>query len=119
MKHEESKLQIACVRVDIKPLSVNEAWKGQRFKTDKYKKYERSVLFLLPKLKVPDGKLSISITWGFSSKASDIDNPTKLVLDILQKKYGFNDKDIYELHLTKTIVKNGEDFFEVIIKELK
>jgi len=34
------------MRVDIKPLSVNEAWRGRRFKTPEYRKYERDILTL-------------------------------------------------------------------------
>ena len=65
----------------IKPLSVNEAWKGQRFKTDKYKNYEKAILLMLPKNSVPIGvKLSINIRYGFSSSNSDVDNPTKLIV---------------------------------------
>ena len=29
------------MRVFIKPLSVNEAWRGRKFKTPKYKQYEK------------------------------------------------------------------------------
>jgi hypothetical protein len=47
------------MRIDIKPLSVNESWQGKRFKTDKYKLYERACLFMLPKLNVPPkGKIA-------------------------------------------------------------
>jgi len=31
-------------KINIKPLSVNDAWKGKRYKTEKYKNYE-NVLF--------------------------------------------------------------------------
>ena len=106
-------------RIDIKPLSVNEAWQGKRFKSPKYKKYEALLMNLLPKNTVPDGKLRIDITYGFSNSASDIDNPTKLLIDITQKRYGYNDKNIYELNLKKEIVKKGKEFFEYTITQLK
>lgn len=31
-------------RIDIKTLSVNEAWQGKRFKTEKYKLYQNTLL---------------------------------------------------------------------------
>ena len=98
--------------LNIKPLSVNEAWKGKRFKTPKYKSYERDVLLMLPKMIIPDGQLCIRIKWGFSSAGSDIDNPCKPFLDCLQKKYGFNDSRVYRLLLDKEKVKKGSEFIE-------
>ncbi len=96
--------------IKIKPLSVNEVWQGRRFKTAKYKAYETELLYRLPKIKVPSGKLWLKIEFGVSSKASDIDNPLKPFLDILSKKYGFNDKQIYELEIYKVDVKKREEY---------
>lgn len=93
--------------VRIKPLSVNECWKGQRFKTDKYKKYENDLLFLLPRLTLPLPPYRIELTFGVSNMASDFDNPVKPFVDILQKKYGFNDKQIMEAVIIKELVKKG------------
>lgn len=107
------------MRLDIKPLSVNDAWKGRRFKTDKYKKYERDVLLLLPKINISDVPMSLTITFGFSSVASDVDNPVKCFVDCLQKKYGFNDKNIYRLILIKELVKKGDEYIDFNIKELQ
>lgn len=100
------------INLQIKPLSVNEAWAGKRFKTPKYKRYERDVLLMLPNAEITDFS-KVKITYGFSNKASDIDNPTKMVLDILQKKYGVNDRDIEYLVLQKVIVKKGQEFIEI------
>jgi Holliday junction resolvase RusA-like endonuclease len=55
---------------------------------------------------------------AFSNKASDIDNPIKLISDILQKRYGINDKDIYELVVKKVIVAKGREYFEFNIESL-
>ena len=104
--------------VKIKPLSVNKAWQGKRFKTPEYKQYERAVLLMLPKINIPDGELCIKIIFGFSNKGSDIDNPAKLFIDIMQKKYKFNDSSIYELHLFKMVVEKGSEFIDFEIKKL-
>jgi len=45
-------------KLDIKPLSVNEAWRGRRFKTPKYSKYISDLLFILPKIDIPEGYLT-------------------------------------------------------------
>ena len=105
-------------KVNINPLSVNKAWKGRRFKTDDYHSYERELLFILPSLTVPKGFLSIFIVFGFSSKLKDIDNPLKLFIDVLQKKYKFNDRDIYKLTVEKRIVKKKEEYILFKINEL-
>jgi Holliday junction resolvase RusA-like endonuclease len=106
-------------RIHIKPLSVNEVWQGKRFKTRKYTMYERNMITYLKQQKVPKYPLKIEITWGFSSVMADIDNPTKPFLDILQKKYGFDDRHIYELVLKKVIVKKGEEYIDFEISSLK
>lgn len=103
------------MKIKIKPLSINEAWKGRHFKTKKYLEWERELFYILPPLKIPEGKLSVTIVWGLSSKGGDIDNPTKPFLDVLQKKYKFNDKDIYELTLIKQIVKKGAEYIDFFI----
>ena len=100
------------VRVTVKPLSVNEVWRGRRFKTPRYDSYEQELFYLLPKLEIPQGKLEVKLVFGFSSKGADIDNPIKPFLDVLQKKYGFNDKMIYRRSVEKVDVKKGEEFIE-------
>ena len=104
--------------VNIKPLSVNEAWQGRRFKTPKYNKYIKDMLTILPPLKVSNDKLELVITFGLSSVAADIDNPLKCFIDCLQKKYGFDDKMIYRLIVNKSIVKRGKEFIEFEINEI-
>lgn len=103
-------------RVNIKPMSVNKAWRGgRRYKTNEYKAYEHEMLLKLPRMTTPDGKLGINIHAGFSNKGADVDNILKPLLDILQKKYDFNDSRIYRIHIEKQIVKKGDEFisFEI------
>jgi len=99
-------------KLELKPLSVNEAWQGRRFKTDDYKRFESSCFYLLPKIKIPDGKLTLNINFYFSNSNSDIDNCLKMCIDILSKKYKFNDNLIYRLNVNKFIVPKGKEFFE-------
>ena len=106
------------MKINIKPLSINQCFQGRRFKTPKYKQYEKELMLLLPMLSVPDGLLEVVITFGLSSKLNDIDNGLKPFIDILQKKYLFNDRDIYKLIVEKKIVSKGEEFIECEIKKL-
>jgi Holliday junction resolvase RusA-like endonuclease len=100
------------IRIKLKPLSVNECWQGKRFKTNKYHKYENDVLCLLPNILIAKPPYKINIKFGFSSILCDIDNPVKPFLDILQKKYGINDKDIFKLNLIKEKVEKGNEYIE-------
>ena len=107
------------MRLDIKPLSVNEAWQGKRFKTKIYKAYESHVLFCLKPMEIPEGKIELQLTWGFSNKGADADNPIKPFVDCLQKKYGFNDNKVYSYVVKKVDVKKGEEFIEFNIKGIE
>lgn len=111
--------QVEIVRVDITPLSVNRCWQGKRFKTKDYGQYERDVLLLLPKFELPDKPYRISFEFGMSNKLSDVDNPIKPLLDILQKKYGFNDRDVHEISAKKLFVVSGQEYFTFRIETFK
>jgi len=106
-------------RINIKTISVNEAWMGRRYKTKKYKVYEVILLNLLPKrYKVPKGKLEVYYKFGLSNKNADCDNNIKQFQDCLQKKYEFNDCMIYKLMAEKEDVKKGNEFVKFEIKKI-
>jgi Holliday junction resolvase RusA-like endonuclease len=106
-------------KINEKPLSVNQAWQGKRFKTPIYKAYEKEMLLRMPAGKIEtDQMLRVEFFFGFSNKASDLDNPVKLLLDLAQKKYGFNDSNVYELNVRKCIVKKGEEYLHMGIYNL-
>lgn len=63
-------------------------------------------------MEVPEGKLLLNITFGLSSKNADWDNPIKPFQDVLQIKYGFNDRRVYKGVIEKVDVKKGEEFIE-------
>lgn len=104
-------------KINIKPLSVNECWQGRRFKTKEYKQYEKDLLLILPKLTKLESPFSIDIVFGFSNSLCDIDNPLKPFLDILQKKYNINDREIYLLTVKKEVVKKGSEFVKFNISK--
>lgn len=106
-------------RIAIKPLSVNEAWKGRRYKTDAYKQYQNSLLWLLPRLKIPQPPYEIHFKFGFSSTLSDWDNPVKPTQDVLSKKYGFDDKLIRKAIVETEIVAKGKEYIEFALKRLE
>ena len=104
------------INYKIKPLSVNDCSKGRRFKTPEYRGYESLLMYDLPEMEIPSPPFQVWFEFGFSNAASDIDNPVKPLQDVLQKKYRFNDKDIYRSHTDKVVVKKGEDYFKFKIE---
>lgn len=100
------------IRINVKPLSVNEAWKGRRFKTDAYNTYRNTLLWLLPDISIPNPPFMIYLKFGFSNTLSDWDNPVKTTQDILSQKYGFNDKLIRRAIVETEIVKKGQEYIE-------
>lgn len=107
------------MRLNIKPLTVNQAWQGKRYKTPKYNKYINDVCMLLKPLEIPQGYLQLYIIFGLSSKNADIDNPIKCFVDCLQKKYGFNDRMIKRLIVEVDNCKKGDEYIEFSIEPLK
>lgn len=109
------------MKIYIKPLSVNEAWQGRRFKSPKYKVFENFVLLSLkaskwkPSKQILSGPVEVEFWFGLSSKNADIDNPVKPMLDIIQKHTGFNDKQVHRLIVNRVQVAKGDEYvrFEV------
>lgn len=105
-------------KIYIKPLSVNAAYKGRRFKTKEYDKYCDAVSLLLPSdIVVPDGYLKVEYEFGLSSNGGDFDNPVKPLQDILSKKYGFNDNKIMIATIKKIIVPKGKEYIRFRIEK--
>lgn len=109
------------MKLQIKPLSVNSAWQGRRFKTKAYQKFEQDLMFILPSNRYSfsvNARLRVIYRFGFSNALSDLANPEKLITDILVKKYGFDDRQIYEMQLYKFVVKKGLEFIDFEIDEI-
>lgn len=107
------------IKINIKPLSVNEAWKGKRYRSDKYINYQKDLGYLLKPMKLPPPPYKIYFEFGFSSAASDWDNPIKPAQDIICKYLGFDDKHIHEANVKKVKVKKGEEYLMFDIQALR
>jgi Holliday junction resolvase RusA-like endonuclease len=104
------------IKINIKPLSINKAFQGKRFKTKEYDKYIENVLEQLPKISYTKDNVTLIIEFGYSSKLSDLDNCLKPFIDCLTKKYGIDDRYINKIIATKEIVKKGNEYikFEIL-----
>ena len=117
---------IKIVVLNIKPLPVNQAWQGKRFKTGYYRVFEDAVGWMLKKYKIElekeieelwnkplNIKVRIDTPYAYNT---DVDNLLKPLLDILVKGEIISD-DVYiqQLAIRK---KQSKDYkIEIRIKE--
>jgi len=108
------------IQIHIKPLSVNDAWQGKRFKTPEYKAYEQALMLMLPNnYEVPtEGDLEIDFEFGLNTLA-DWDNPIKPLQDVLQKKYNFDDRRVVKGTVIKNVVKKGDGYINFSIRGIE
>lgn len=100
---------MAWIDTGLKPLSANKAFQGRKVKTREYRHYEKTLIETLPDLEIPDGELELQLIVRYSSKLADVDNALKPFIDVLQKRYGFNDRFIFKLTVIKEIVPKGDE----------
>ena len=99
--------------VKIKPLSVNEAWQGRRFKTRAHRGYRRQLSLGLPEgVFIPEGDLRVEYTFKVSNRRSDYDNLIKAFQDALCDQYGFDDSRICQATIRKKVVSRGDEGVE-------
>ena len=107
------------IKILIKPLSINEAYKGRKFRTVKYQWYKENVAKLLPSNYVlPLPPYFIHFIFGFSSVSSDWDNCIKTTQDCIAEKYNFNDKLIRRGLVDIEIVPKGKEFITFKIEHI-
>jgi len=90
------------------------------FKTPEYLSYQNEIRDEMMGTEWIFGtsQVAFEITVGLSNRGADIDNILKPLLDTYQGIFeSFNDNKVYHLDVTKTIVKKGEEFIDVTIKE--
>lgn len=105
-------------------MSANKMYLGRKRKGAEYREFEGNMSRVLPDNFSPpaSGKMKVLIYVKYKTAASDIDNCIKTTLDVLQKKYGFNDNKVYDLRVIKDTCKKGEEpefgfYFEGLSKE--
>lgn len=74
------------IKLPIKPLSVNAAWQGRRFKTKECNQYCKSLLTLLPKNCKICGYIEMRYKFFLKNwKMTDGDNLVKVLTDVIVK----------------------------------
>jgi Holliday junction resolvase RusA-like endonuclease len=97
------------VSTGLKPLSANKMHLGRKIDSAEYRKYRTALTRRLPDIEIPDGPLRVRVLACFSSKLADLDNVLKPFLDVLQARYGFNDRHVHRIVAQKKIVPKGQE----------
>ena len=107
------------IEIPMKPLTTNRLWKGRRFKTNEYKRYETALVALLKRsgLEIPDGRVTFEVVAGVSGQY-DLDNAIKSTLDVIQKyDPSFNDRDVFKIVAEKILKPRRDEFIAVNFTE--
>lgn len=107
------------IKLDLKPLSVNQAYRGKKWRTPAHDCFKTAIKYLLPDwYKIPAPPYCIHFEFGVSSSLSDGDNLIKLSQDSIADKYGFNDRYIKRWIVDVEQVKKGEEYIKFKIETL-
>lgn len=124
MKNYSDHLWVLSMSCPVKPLSINAAYTLKRKKSVKYRNFEESMALELDGWYIPPQRdpksmvFELKIQWGFATSLSDVDNPIKTLLDVLQRWFGFNDKQILAISATKKVVGKGNEYINFTLKEI-
>lgn len=109
------------IRLDLKPLSVNRAWQGRRYKTPEYASWSDSAAWILKanRLETLEGPVSLTVRWFMkTAEMSDIDNPLKVLLDaIVRAGLIKDDRQIFKLTVEKK--KSDTDYIEIELVKIE
>jgi Holliday junction resolvase RusA-like endonuclease len=104
------------IDINIKPLSVNKAFKGRHCKTPECKQYEDLLWYLLPKQAKIKGMVRVDYRFFLRNhKITDGSNLIKVLEDILVKK-GYIEDDRFIYYHTVTKIPSKEDRIQIDIK---
>ena len=109
--------------IPVKPFSANAMFvrKGKTtYKTANYKQFQDDVYDYLMGTEWPfaDKPVKFLVYAGMSSKAADLDNIIKPLLDTYQNIYEeFNDKKVQAIFLSRSNVKRGGEYLRVHVSE--
>ena len=105
------------ITIPLKPVSVNEAWRGRRFKTKKHQQFCENFFLIAPKEKMIEGIIQIEYKFYLKNhKNSDYDNVIKITQDMLVKcGYIEDDRKIYKAIIYK--IPSKKEYIEIEIKK--
>ena len=106
------------LRIPLKPVSINAAFQGRRFKTKECVKFCEDFMLVMPRKEMVEGVVEVEYHFYMvNHKMVDYDNVIKVTQDMLvKKKYIEDDRKIYKATIYK--IPSDSDFIVVSIKPL-
>lgn len=105
-------------RIDLCPLSVNQAYTGRRFDTEKKKEFTRKLREAIKHFVLEDCVAPYEVHYRFYiSKRQDIDGAIKVLQDVICEHFWFDDREIYKIVAEKIV--SEEHYFEFDILTYK
>lgn len=106
------------IDLDLKPLSLNNCFRGRRFDTTAKKQYDRTLQLLLPKVRVEGPYYTVTLRFFLKRCfGGDLDNLAKVLIDnIVDKGIISNDRNVTEIHLYKQ--PSARDRIEITVESL-
>ena len=107
------------IKLPIRPLSVNAAWCGRRFKSKAYRAFEKEIsVLLLPYKEKITGYCAVLYRFHLKNwKKTDGDNCVKTVQDFIVKR-GIIEDDRFIMRYVIEKVPSDRDFVEVEIEPI-
>lgn len=107
-------------KINVKPLSLNKAYRGRRFITQETQQFKDAMFYLLPQTLDVDfiSPMQITLEFGVSSHNADGDNCIKMAQDSIADKYNFNDKLIFKWVVEKIKVPKGQEYIAFDLKNI-
>ena len=107
------------MHLQVKPLSANKMFYRNKNKTVEYREYQQEMLDEMRDEEWIFGSSPVTfiIKAGLSSKAADLDNIIKPLLDTWQTIFDeFNDNKVYKIIAEKEIVEKGKEYIHVRVE---
>ena len=108
------------VKLLIKPFSANDMhYQQKKHDTRAYKRFKGEIKELVGGTYNvdPKAKLKLTLVSGVGSKASDLDNTFKPLLDAMQLAMGFDDKQIYCIEAYKNPVSRKDVHLMILLEQ--
>ena len=105
------------MRIELKPVSINEAFRGRRFKTKECKDFEDDFMILAPKRRMIKGEIEVEYKFYLKNHGkADYDNYIKIVQDLIVKcGYIEDDRKIYKATIYK--IPSDKNYIEFKINK--
>ena len=101
------------IRINVQLLSIN-----KKNDKDAVNKFRHTLISQLPDRKynfTKESRIRFTGTFGMR-KNKDLDNCLKVLFDCFQRRYNFNDRQIYEIHITKQDVKTYSKYNQEFVE---